>query len=163
MAKPAQSAAGPSPSSSAIVLCPNCGVRNRLRPSAEGVPRCARCEALLPWITRATQSSFDQELEGSVPVLVEFGASWCAPCRTVKPVVERLAREYAGRLKVVEVDVDAEEGLAARWQAMSIPLLVLVRDGRELDRIVGAPPPAELERRVEQVVDRGEERVGSTA
>jgi thioredoxin len=98
-----------------------------------------------------------------VPVLVEFGASWCAPCRTVKPVVERLAREYAGRLKVVEVDVDAEEGLAARWQAMSIPLLVLVRDGRELDRIVGAPPPAELERRVEQVVDRGEERVGSTA
>lgn len=162
MAGPVQSAAWPS-ARSTIVVCPNCGARNRLRPSAEGVPRCARCKTLLPWITSATESSFDQELEASVPVLVDFWASWCGPCRMIEPVIQRLAREYAGRIKVVEVDVDAEQGLAARWQAMSIPLLVLVKDGREVDRIVGALPSAELERRVERIVEHDEERVGSPA
>lgn len=162
MAEPVQNAAWPS-GGSTIVVCPNCGARNRLRPSAEGVPRCARCKTLLPWITSATESSFDQELEASVPVLVDFWASWCGPCRMIEPVIQRLAREYAGRIKVVEVDVDAEQGLAARWQAMSIPLLILVKDGREVDRIVGALPPAELERRVERIVEHDEERVGSPA
>jgi thioredoxin 2 len=138
----------------AIIRCPRCGARNRLRPSAEGVPRCAKCSSLLPWITSATEATFDEELRAVVPVIVDFWAPWCAPCRAVKPVLERLAGEYAGRVKVVEVDVDEQPRLAQRWEAMSIPLLVVLRDGEELDRIVGAPPPAELERRLQPVLNR---------
>jgi thioredoxin 2 len=67
----------------------------------------------------------------------------------IEPVLERLATERAGHVKVVKVNVDEEPELARRWQAMSIPLLVVLRDGKELDRIVGAPPPRELERRLE--------------
>jgi thioredoxin 2 len=146
----------------AVVRCPNCGAKNRLRPNAEGVPRCARCKNLLPWITSATESSFDEEVRAAVPVIVDFWAPWCAPCRMIKPVLERLAGEHAGRLKVVEVDVDEQPRLAQRWQAMSIPLLVVLRNGDELDRIVGAPPPAELERRLQPVLDAGAQPARST-
>jgi thioredoxin 2 len=146
---------------SGIVRCPSCGARNRLRPNAEGVPRCARCGSLLPWITSATEASFDEEIRASVPVVVDFWAPWCAPCGMVQPVLERLAGEYAGRLKVVEVNVDEEPRLAQRWQAMSIPLLVMLRDGEELDRIIGALPPAELERRLQPVLEADAQQAGS--
>jgi thioredoxin 2 len=144
-----------------IVRCPNCGARNRVRPNAEGVPRCGRCESFLPWITSATEASFDEEIRAVVPVLVDFWAPWCAPCRMIKPVVERLAVEHAGRLKVVEVNVDEQPRLAQQWQAMSIPLLVVLRDGVELERIIGAPPPAELKRRLESVLETGAQPAGS--
>jgi thioredoxin 2 len=83
-----------------------------------------------------------------VPVVVDFWAGWCGPCRMISPVLEDLAREHAGRLKVVKVDVDANPGLAARFGAQSIPLLVVMREGREVDRIVGALPRAALEQRL---------------
>jgi thioredoxin 2 len=131
------------------VRCPHCGTRNRLRPSAEGVPRCGKCNNLLPWITRATDSSFDEEIRAAVPVVVDFWAPWCAPCRMVEPVLERLATDHVGELKVIKVNVDEEPRLAQRWHALSIPLLVLLRDGEERDRIVGAIPPAQLEQRLQ--------------
>lgn len=146
-----------------IVCCPHCGTRNRLRPEAEGVPRCAKCKNLLPWITSATEATFDAEINASVPVIVDFWATWCAPCRMISPVLERLAEEHVGRLKVVEVDVDREQRLAQQWQAMSIPLLVVMRNGEEVDRIVGALPRAELERRLEPVLETSGEPAGSTA
>jgi thioredoxin-like negative regulator of GroEL len=71
----------------------------------------------------------------------------------IEPVLERLSERHAGRLKVVKVDVDAEPGLAQRYGAMSIPLLVVMRDGEEVDRIVGALPPAALEQRLEPVLE----------
>jgi thioredoxin 2 len=135
------------------VRCPNCGTRNRLRPHSEGVPRCGRCTSLLPWVTTATGSSFDQEIEAAVPVVVDFWAPWCAPCQAIEPVLQNLARHHAGRLKVVEVTVDEEPELAQRWEAMSIPLLVVMRDGETLDRIVGALPARELERRLQPVLE----------
>jgi thioredoxin 2 len=140
---------------SGIVRCPSCGAKNRLRPDAEAVPRCARCKTLLPWITSATESSFEEETRAAVPVLVDFWASWCGPCQAIKPVIERMAADHAGHLKVVEVDVDAQPGLAQRWQAMSIPLLVVLQAGEELDRIVGALPPAQLEQRLQRALERG--------
>jgi len=127
------------------------------------VPRCARCKNLLPWITSATESSFAAEIRASVPVIIDFSASWCAPCKMIAPVLERLAEEHAGRLKVVEVDVDEEPQLAQQWQAMSVPLLVLVRDGEEIDPIVGALPRAELERRLAPVLGGGVQRTASPA
>ncbi len=143
------------------VRCPKCGAKNRLRPSSEGVPQCAKCKTILPWIANATESSFEAEVDASVPVVVDFWAPWCGPCRMIEPVLQRLAREHAGRLKVVEVDVDQEPGLAQRWQAMSIPLLVVMQDGREVDRIVGAPPPTQLEQRLQRVLEPGVQPAGS--
>jgi thioredoxin 2 len=135
-------------SAGATVRCPNCGAKNRLRPNAEAVPRCAKCKTLLPWLTPATEASFESEVRAPVPVVVDFWASWCAPCRMIKPALERLAHEHAGRLKVVEVDIDEQPRLAQRFDVMSIPLLLVLSGGEERDRIVGAAPPAELERRL---------------
>ncbi len=130
------------------VRCTSCGARNRVRPSPTGVPRCATCKAHLPWMVAAGESSFEDEVTAAVPVVVDFWAPWCGPCRAVKPVLEKAAAAHAGRLKVVEVNVDEEPQLGSRWGAMSIPLLVVIKDGREVDRIVGALPPAELDRRL---------------
>jgi thioredoxin 2 len=137
-----------------VVRCPSCGTQNRLRQSAEGVPRCAKCKHLLPWLVSAGAETFDAETRASVPVVVDFWAPWCGPCRAIHPTLERLAADRAGDVKVVQVNVDEEPDLARRWQAMSIPLLVVLRDGEEIDRVVGALPPAELRRRLEPHLER---------
>jgi thioredoxin 2 len=127
-----------------IVTCPHCGKKNRLRPQAEGVPRCGNCHNLLPWIVDADESSFDEEVRASVPVLVDFWAEWCGPCRMVSPAVEKVGRDNAGRLKVVKLDVDGAPQIAGRYGVQGIPLLVLIRDGEEADRMVGAVPEPQL-------------------
>ena len=132
----------------AIIGCPSCGARNRVGAIARGTPRCARCKSGLPWVVDAGESTFGEETEASVPVVVDFWAEWCGPCRMISPVLEDLAGRHAGHLKVVKVDVDANPALAVRFGARSIPLLVVMRDGREVDRVVGAVPRAALEERL---------------
>jgi thioredoxin 2 len=136
----------------AIITCPNCATKNRIRPTAQGVPRCSVCHTLLPWIVDAGAGSFDEEITASVPVLVDFWAPWCGPCRMVSPVVEQIGREYAGRLKVVKLDVDQAPAIASRFGVQGIPLLVVIRDGQEIDRLVGAVPAATLRATLEQHV-----------
>jgi thioredoxin 2 len=128
-----------------IITCPNCGKRNRVKPTAEGVPRCANCHNLLPWIVDAGADSFDAEITASVPVLVDMWAAWCGPCKMVTPIVEDLAHSHAGRLKVVKLDVDAAPDIAARYGVQGIPTFLLIRDGQEADRLVGAAPRRQIE------------------
>ena len=104
------------------------------------MPRCSVCHALLPWIVQASQDTFDDEITASVLVLVDFWAPWCTPCRMVSPLVERIGRDHAGALKVVKLNVDQAPSISERYGVRGIPLLVLFRDGSEVDRAVGAIP-----------------------
>jgi len=131
-----------------VVACPNCGAKNRVTATATGTPRCARCKTMLPWLVTADTASFDEEATASVPVVVDLWAPWCGPCRMIAPILEQLAAEHAGKLKVVKVNVDEEPALGRRFDARSIPLLVIMRDGREADRIVGAVPRPVIESRL---------------
>jgi thioredoxin 2 len=133
-----------------IVTCPNCGTRNRIGMATSGVPRCSVCHQPLPWVVDAGAETFDREIQASVPVVVDFWAAWCGPCRMVSPMLERIARESAGRLKLVKLDVDAAPEVAARYDVQGIPLLVLISAGQEVDRLVGAPPETHLRQWLEQ-------------
>lgn len=90
-------------------------------------------------------AEFDEKvLRSEIPVLVDFWAEWCGPCKAIAPHVEALAEEYAGKVKVFKVDVDQESDLAVRYGVMNIPTLLLFKDGEVVDRMVGAEPKQKI-------------------
>jgi thioredoxin 2 len=135
-----------------IVACPSCGKKNRVPASASGNPRCAACHADLPWLVSAGEADFDAVVSTRLPVLVDLWAPWCGPCRMVAPGVEQAARELAGQLKAVKVNVDEAPGLSARFAVQGIPMLVVLRDGRVVAQQVGALPAPQLLAWVRQAI-----------
>jgi thioredoxin 2 len=127
------------------VVCPNCGQKNRVPADATGVPRCGKCKTDLPWLTTATDEDFDKiATHATLPVLVDLWAPWCGPCRVVEPGVTRASQELAGKLKVVKVNVDEAPKISERFQARSIPMLVVLMDGNVMSKQVGAIRPDQL-------------------
>ncbi len=100
-------------------------------------------------VLHVTDSTFETEvLESNIPVLVDFWAPWCGPCRTIAPVIDELAGEYDGRLKVVKLNVDDNPQTPARYGVRGIPNLLIIKSGQVKDQIVGAVPKASLLRAV---------------
>jgi thioredoxin 1 len=100
-----------------------------------------------------TGENWEREvLRSETPVLVDFWATWCAPCRMIAPVIDALANEYAGRLKVAKVDVDQNPDLAGRYNVVSIPTLLVMKGGKVVEQRIGAVPGGELKRLLEGVL-----------
>jgi thioredoxin 2 len=130
-----------STATSSIIECPNCGKKNRVLPSAPGVPRCGNCHKPLPWIVDADDDTFPDIADAAtMPVVVDIWAPWCGPCRMVTPILEQLAREFAGRIKLVKVNADEARRTAERFLIRGIPTLLVLSHGQEVARQVGAAP-----------------------
>jgi thioredoxin 2 len=130
-------------------LCPHCDAVNRIPAARRGEqPQCGRCgEPLFPGRPVALTTAAWDRFNGrnDLPVLVDFWATWCGPCRAMAPQFEQAARRLAGRVQFAKVDTDAEPDLAGRYAIRSIPTLVLMQGGRELRRTSGAMSAAQLE------------------
>lgn len=101
-------------------------------------------------VLEVTDASFSTEVEqASGLVMVDFWAAWCGPCRMIAPIVEQLATDYEGRVKVAKLDVDANPGTTARFNVRSLPSVLFFQDGKHVDTVVGAVPRPVLERRLE--------------
>lgn len=145
---------------SIIMRCGHCGTKNRI-PNArlnQG-PVCGKCKTPLA-IGRdlgkpvdITDNTFDSEvLSAAGPVLVDCWAPWCGPCRMVGPVLEQLAREYAGRVKIAKLNVDENPRIASRYSIRSIPTMLLFNRGELVNTMVGALPKQEIERQLRSIL-----------
>lgn len=143
--------------SNSVLACPSCGRANRV-PIARLAqqPKCGACHAALRAEGHPIEVD-EAQLEAllahaTVPVLVDFWAPWCGPCRAMAPELERLGRSMQHELLVAKIDTQAHPGAGARYQARSIPLFVLFERGRETWRTVGGRPAARLEAEVRQAL-----------
>jgi thioredoxin 2 len=142
-----------------LMRCPACGVTNRVPQDkiAQGrEPVCGRCKTPLLVSVKpvtVTDATFSAEVERSpLPVLLDLWAAWCGPCQMMAPMVDDLAVEMAGRVRVAKLNVDENPVTATRFNVRSIPTLLVLKAGQEIDRIVGVQPKAEIVRRLQRVV-----------
>ena len=138
---------------SIIMKCRRCGTKNRVPKGRIGErPVCGKCKAPLSTGTVTdkpidiTDMTFHSEvLAFSGPILVDCWAPWCGPCRTVGPVIEQLAAEYAGRVRIAKLNVDENPQTASRYSIKSIPTMLLFKDGDLVNNLVGALPKGEIQ------------------
>jgi thioredoxin 2 len=137
-----------------LIRCRHCGTRNRIPTGRlQDSPRCGRCKQAFPPIpvthrpVMVTDRTFAHEVLASpLPVLLECWANWCSACGAVAPILNELARAYAGRLKIAKLNVDQNPATASRYNVMSLPMLLFFRDGKVVDTVAGALPRLEIER-----------------
>jgi thioredoxin 2 len=142
-----------------LIRCHACGATNRVpreKIDQGHQPICGRCKTPLPLDSRpviVTDATFPEDVGRSpLPVLMDAWAPWCGPCRMLAPVIEELATEMAGRVRVAKLNVDENPATAARFDLRSIPTLLVLKAGREIDRIVGVQPKREIVRRLERAI-----------
>lgn len=139
-----------------VVTCPSCGQKNRLAYGRLGDPvRCGSCKQPLNSpaapLEIGTSADFDRLIaHSSLPIVVDYWAPWCGPCRMVAPELEKVAARQAGKALVVKVNTDQLTDLGDRYGIRSIPTLAVFAGGREVSRVAGARPAAEIERFIEQ-------------
>ena len=142
--------------SSQIITCQNCGAKNRVSIESGKQAVCGKCKTPLtisasPIII--TDGNFADEVgQSKMPVLVDFWAAWCGPCRMIAPIIDALAKELAGKVKIGKLDVDANQMTAARFHVQSIPTMIIFRDGTEVDRIIGGQSKEAILRRLQQFI-----------
>lgn len=145
-------------SESIIITCTNCGTKNRI-PTAriKEKPVCAKCRTSLsdiPWFpVNITDNQFDTAvLQHNGTVLVDCWAPWCGPCKSMGPILDELARDYAGRLKVVKINMDENPATGSKYNIMSIPTLLIFKQGQLKDTLVGAVPRTQMESRLNALI-----------
>ncbi|GAA1144134.1 MULTISPECIES: thioredoxin [Streptomyces violaceusniger group] len=143
------------------ITCPTCGKTNKVPAAAEGRPRCGNCKNPLPWIADAEERDFAEVAEQADPlVVVDLWATWCGPCRMVSPALEQVARELAGEIKLVKVDIDRNPRLAQRFEVQAVPTLLILDKGEPVARRAGAAPAGTLRSWIEQVMTGRDSKEG---
>ena len=145
--------------STQVIRCPACGSLNRvpLDRVAQGLtPVCGKCKSRIPVdlhpVTVTDATFLDEVARSPLPVVLDMWAAWCGPCRQLAPLLDELATQYAGRLKIAKLNVDENPDTAARFNVRSLPTLLVFNRGRETDRIVGLQPKDAIARRLEPLI-----------
>jgi thioredoxin len=143
------------------VVCPECQTKNRIPNEKIGQDaKCGKCGASFTASTNLaaspvsiTDTSFSQEVfESPLPVLVDFWAPWCGPCKMIAPILEELAEEYAGRVKIVKLNTDENQQSAVQHGIQGIPTLMFVKGGEIVDKMVGAAPKPRLAAKLQELL-----------
>ena len=140
---------------SMLRTCSACGTKNRVpAKNLSDTGRCGSCKAALPPLATPLEgdsAAFDEiAREATVPILADFWAAWCGPCRTAAPEVEALARDMAGRAVILKVDTEQNPDLASRYRVQSIPNFLVLREGRTVMQRAGVAPRSEMRRWIEE-------------
>lgn len=141
---------------SRIITCQNCGAKNRVSPDSQKQAVCGKCKTPLVATSSPvtiTDSNFAEEVgKSKIPVLVDFWATWCPPCKMIAPSIGAMAKEMSGKAKIGKLDVDQNPVTASKFHVQSIPTLIIFKDGKEVDRIVGAQSKEAMMRRLQAFV-----------
>lgn len=147
------------PASVQMIKCPNCGAINRVSTNETAAKKavCGKCKNPLPAFTNhpvtITDANFDEIVSKSpVPVLLDLWAAWCGPCRMIAPTIDQLAKELAGKVLVGKLNVDENKRTAANFHVQGIPTLLILQNGREVDRIVGVESRESILRRLQRFI-----------
>ena len=143
-----------------IIKCKECGTKNRVPGDKTGLkPVCGKCKTPLPannvydHPVDVTDLTFqDEVLNYGGPVLLDCWAPWCGPCKTIGPVLDSLARDYAGQIKIAKLNVDENQSTASRYSIMSIPTMILFQNGKALESVVGVQPRDLIESLIKKVI-----------